>query len=249
MSKTLVFFGFSFDDQDFLRLYRLLKNEVGGMLPQCYVVTLDTNAKRKLNELGIQATPILTGATYFVQKLKKELVEQGLMLPDSQYLGIPEMLKVLVSEDRKIQKLGLAEHPDLVYSVAYQNGFMHALQRLATGRNSGVCSCGPHMIDTIKLYDPAIKTASRKKHYEQIAYLTGYQTGLVFYLSTPEERKKVPLYFMYGCNEDIMNLEQCANLEKEAAASNRSAHEQAEKAVKGMRKDIFILYPPFFCAL
>lgn len=111
-------------------------------------------------------------------------------------------------------------------------------------RNSGECSCGPHVLDMIKSFDPAIKRALRKKHYVQVALLTGRQTGLVFYLSSPEERKKVRLYYMYGCNEEIMNVEQCVNLEKEAATSNRSAHEQAEKAVKGIPKGIFIHYPP-----
>lgn len=244
MSKTLVFFGFSFDDKDFLRLYRLLKKEVGGMLPQCYVVTLDTKAKRKLKELGIEATPILTGATYFIKKLKKILVQEGAMLPDSQYLGISEMLKVLFSENRKIQRLGLARHPDLLYTVAYQDGFTHALHRLAMTRNSGECGCGPHVLEMIKSFDTTIKRALRKKHYVQVALLTGYQTGLVFYLSSPEERKKVRPYYMYGCNEEIMNVEQCVNLEKEAAASNRSAHEQAEKAVRGILKGIFIRYLP-----
>ncbi len=245
MSKTLVFVGFSFDDEDFLRLYRLLKKEVGGMLPQCYVVTLDKKAKRKLEELDIEAIPILTGATYFVKNLKKRLVQEGTMLPDSQFLGIPEMLKVLFSESEKIQKLSLKEHPDLLYTVAYENGFMHALNRIAMTRNSGEYGCGPHIFAMIKSFDPSIKTALRKKHYVQAALLTGFQAGLVFYLSSPEDRKKVPLYYMHGCKEEIMNVEQCIKLEKKAASSNKLAHDQAKKEVRGIPKGIFIHYPPF----
>ena len=46
MSKTLVFVGFSFQDDDFQRLYRLLNKDVSGLIPHAYVVTLEEKAQR-----------------------------------------------------------------------------------------------------------------------------------------------------------------------------------------------------------
>jgi NAD-dependent SIR2 family protein deacetylase len=247
MSKTLVFFGFSFDDEDFQRLYRLLRREVGGLIPQLYVVTLDEQAKEKLDSLGIAATPIITSATFFIKQLKKKLVEDKTMLPDQQYCGIYEILAVVYAEHEKLSRLGLAKHPDSLYSLTYQDGLKHAIERLLATKKCGEYSCGQHMINVIQSYGDLIKECLHQGNYNDVAYFTGYENGLMYFLLDEEQRKSnpVPLYFIFGCNADILNFEQYTKLEKKAARLHKSAHKLAEKMTGKVSEGIVFHHRPF----
>lgn len=244
MSKTLVFFGFSFDDEDFQRLYRLLKKEVGGLVPRSYVVTLDEQAKENLNSLGINATPIITSATFFVEQLKKKLVKDKLMLPDQQYNGIDKILTDVYIEHEKISKLSLTKHPDSLYSLLYQDGLQHAFERLLTTKKSGQNSCAQKMINIIESYDVLIKERLHEGNYPDVAYFTGYQAGLVYFLLDKKGRRSMPMYFLFGCG-DIMNFEQYIKLEKDAARLHKSAHKMAEKITSTVSEGLVFHHKPF----
>jgi NAD-dependent SIR2 family protein deacetylase len=247
VSKTLVFFGFSFDDEDFKRLYRLLRREVGGLIPGFYVVTLDERAKEKLDSLGIAATPIITSATFFVRQLKKKLVEDKAMLPDQQYVSIYKILVDVYAEHEKLSRLGLAEHPDSLYSLTYQDGLQHAFERLLATKNSGENSCIQHMINVIQSYDDTIKERLHKGNYNDVAYFSGYRNGLICFLLDEQQResKPVPLYFMFGCKADIMNFEQYIKLEKKASRLHKSAHKLAEKLTGKVPEGLVFHHTPF----
>lgn len=244
VSKTLVFFGFSFDDEDFQRLYRLLKKEVGGLVPRSYVVTLDEQAKEKLDLLGINATPIITSATFFVEQLKKKLVEDKLMLPDQQYNGIGKVHEDVFIEHMKTSELGLVKHPDSLYSLFYQDGLLHAFERLLTTKKSGQNSCPQKMIHIIDSYDVLIKERLHKGNYADVAYFTGYRAGLLYFLSDEKGRRSMPRYFLFGCG-DIMNLEQYIKLEKNAARLHKSAHKMAEKIASRASEGLVFHHKPF----
>ena len=244
MSKTLVFFGFSFDDEDFQRLYRLLKKEVGGLVPQSYVVTLDEQAKEKLDSLGINATPIITSATFFVEQLKKKLVKDKLMLPDQQYNGIDKVLEDEYIEHAKLSRLSLVKHPDSLYSLFYQDGLKHAFERLLTTKNSGQNSCAQKMINMIQSYEDLIKERLHEGNYPDVAYFTGYEAGLLYFLLDEKGRRSMPMYFLFGCG-DIMNFEQYIKLEKDAARLHKSAHKMAEKIASTVSKGLVFHHKPF----
>ena len=69
VSRTLLFVGFSFEDEDFRRLCRLVSKDVGGIMPASYIDTVDAKAGQKIQSLGLYATPIVTEATYFLSVL------------------------------------------------------------------------------------------------------------------------------------------------------------------------------------
>lgn len=245
MSKTLVFFGFSFDDEDFLRLYRLLSKDVANLIPRLYVVTLDEQAKEKLASLRINATPIITSATFFVQQLKKKLVEVKFMLPDQQYDGIDEAHDIVGVEHEKLSRLGLGKHPDSIYSLFYQDGLLHAFERLSATKNSGENSCAQKMINIIRSYDVLLKERLHKGDYPDVAYFTGYQIGLMYFLLNEKSRRSMPMYFLFGCN-GVTNLEEYLKLEKDAAKFHKSAHKVAEKLASEVSSEGLVFHhPPF----
>jgi NAD-dependent SIR2 family protein deacetylase len=244
MSKTLVFFGFSFEDEDFLRLYRLLAKDIGGLIPQAYVVTLDEQAKEKLDSLGINAIPIITSATFFVKQLKKKLVKERFMLSDQQYNGIDKAHEDVYIEHIKLSRLGIAKHPDSLYSLAYQDGLLHAFERLLVTKKTGQNSCAQKMINTIKSYDVLIKERLHKGNYVDVAYFTGYQSALIYFLSDKKGRRQMPMYFLFGCG-DIMNFEQYIKLEKNTARLHKSAHKMAKKLTNRVPEGLVFHHKPF----
>jgi len=244
MSKTLVFFGYSFDDEDFQSVYHLLKKEVGGMIPQLYVVTLDEQAREKLNSRGIKATPVITSATFFVEQLKKKLVEDKLMLPDEQYNGIDKGLEDVYVEHMKTSTLGLAKHSDSFYSLLYQDGLQHAFQRLLATKKSGQNSCAQKVINIVNSYDALIKVRLHEGNYPDVAYFTGYMNGLIYFLSDKKGRRSLPLYFLFGCG-DIMNFKHFIKLEKDAARLHKSAHKMAEKIASKASEGLVFHRKPF----
>lgn len=244
MSKTVVFFGFSFDDEDFQRLYRLLKKEVGGLVPRSYVVTLDEQAKEKLNSLGINATPIITSAAFFVQQFKEKLIEEKLMVPDKKFAGIYDAHKKVVKEHLKTSALTLSKHPDSIYSLFYQDGLLHAFERLLATKDSGQNSCPYHMIKQIDSYDELIKERRRKRNYPDVAYFIGYQAGLIYFLLDEKDRVSFPMYFLFG-SEEITSYNQFIKLEKDAAKMHKTAHKLAKKIVSRIKEGIVIHHTPF----
>jgi hypothetical protein len=245
ISKTLVFFGFSFTDEDFQRLYKFLMKEVGGLIPRSYVVTLDEKAKDKLDKLGINAIPIITKATFFVKEFKKKLIERKDMLPDELYDGIEMKLLSVYEEHEKLARIGLAKHPDSLYALSYQDGLIHAFERLLATKKSGENSCGQHIINVIRSYDPHIKDCLHKGKYNDVAYFTGYQAGLAYFILDEKQRQSMPIYFMFGNAANIMNLKQYLKLEKNAAKLHKSAHKKAEKLTRGVSEGFVLHHTPF----
>jgi len=244
MSKTLVFFGFSFDDEDFQKLYRLLRKEVGGLIPRSYVVTLDEQAKEKLNSLDINATPIITSAVFFIQQFKKKLIEEKMMLPDQKYDGILEALLKVGIEHDKTSTLFVEKHPDSIYSLCYQDGLQHAFERILATKSSGEYSCVHRVVNLIESYEDLIKERLHERRYPDVAYLYGYQYGLMYLLFDEEGRQSIPMYFLFGC-EDITNFDQYIKLEKNADKMHKTAHKFAEKIASRISKDLVYHHPPF----
>jgi len=244
MSKTLVFFGFSFDDEDFQRLYRLLKKEVGGLIPQSYVVTLDKQAKEKLSSLKINATPIITSAAFFIQQFKTKLVEEKLMLPDEKFDGIYEALEKVMIEHGKTSIYYHKNHPDSIYSLCYQDGLQHAFERMLATKSSGEYSCGTRVVNGIESYEHLIKERLHQRRYNDVAYFRGYQSGLMYLLLDEKDRALMPLYFLFKC-EDITSFDQYKKLEKNAAKMHKAAHKLAEKRAKGISKNLVYHHTPF----
>jgi NAD-dependent SIR2 family protein deacetylase len=244
MSKTLVFFGFSFEDEDFLRLYRLLSRDTAGLIPQLYVVTRDEHAKEKLVSLHISATPILTSAAFFVQQLKKKLVEIKFMIPDQQYEDLNKLLLSVLLEHRRLSKLGLVKHPDAIYSLVYQDGLLHAFERLGATKNSGENSCPTRTINVIESYDTLIKQHLHRHRYLDVAYFTGYQVGLTHFLLDEKSRYSMPMYFLFGVGP--LSREEYLKLEKDAGELHKSAHKVAKERVSEIgSKALVIHHPPW----
>jgi NAD-dependent SIR2 family protein deacetylase len=241
MSKTVVFFGFSFDDDDFQKLYRLLRKEVEGFMPRLYVVTLDETAKNKLDLLKIRAIPIITDAVFFVKQLKKMLVEKKWMVSDDRYKAVRTMLSKVRNEHTMLMSaMKVKNHPDACYSLFYQDGLIHSFERLLAIMRTGENSCGQHVKEYIEENEDLIKHCLRKREFVDVAYLRGYQAGLIYFL-LENDSSDMPLYLLFGC-KDIKTFKEFAELEKDAKKFHESAHAMAEEIARSVESDKLIVH-------
>jgi SIR2-like domain len=72
-TKTTLFLGYSFRDDDFNQIYELVRDQLGPMLPRPVIVTLDDSFD--LAEYP-GAEVVVTDATYFFSELKRAIVSR-----------------------------------------------------------------------------------------------------------------------------------------------------------------------------
>lgn len=244
VSKTIIFVGFSLEDEDFQKIYRLLKKDTNDIMPLSYIVTLDEHAQDKIQALKMNTSPIITDAAYFIEKFKEKLVEEKNMLPDTNFDDLFEILEKVRSEHYKLSLLNLNDHPDCIYSLAYQDGLSHSFQRAIKKMSFGEYSCIVHLSQLIESYDERIKQYLHNKRYMDFAYFQGYQNGLIYIIDT-KSRDSLPLYYLFR-QGDILTYEQYIKFEVDAPKMHKSAHERAVKLINEIKpNDVVIHHPPF----
>lgn len=225
-TKTVLFVGYSFGDSDFNRIYRFISKEMADVLPRSYVVTLgDPDAA---NTHG--AHIIKTDATFFVRCLKGKLLSRGCLLDDERWFGIAEQLfDVERRHDELYEKIDLRRLPAAVLCGHYQDGLIHAFERMLRQRRTGEYSHIHRVEQLVGKYEERRKELVRAKRYQDAAYATGYQNGLLYLLIDDRGRRALPLYFVYGSSVELRSLTAFRREAKVAQQLHRQAYAQAER--------------------
>ncbi len=194
-TKTIVYVGYSFSDHDFASLHRYISRELRQVVPTAYIVTLDRSSQDRFEALGL--TPIFTDATYFIRTLKKHIEGDGHFLPDERFDGIPiARLRASVEHDKLHRRFRAQGTPDMVFCSAYQDGLIHAFDRILarrhTGQYSHKCDVGKQLI----LYDQIRGRHLKHRSYYDAAYAEGYFKGLFYLVCDDGQRKNMPFYFI-----------------------------------------------------
>src|SRR5260221_14023455 len=241
-TKTVVYVGFSFLDDDFVRLHALLSKEMGGLRPQSYIVTLDQASDDRFR--NHQLIPLYTDGTFFLKTLKARLVSERAMLPDTVYDDIEATIERRDNAQHDTLSINTHRYPEVIYSLFYQDGLRHALGRILTLRSTGYYShvCNPR--DVVTSYEKLRKTALREGRFGDAAYIDGYMNGHVFFLAPPEGRKKLPLFFLHGPRDTIASL---TALKKHLRIGNelhRAASRSAARQVKKLPAGVVMHHKP-----
>jgi hypothetical protein len=87
------------------------------------------------------------------------------------------------------------------------------------------------------------KRAARK--YSDVAYIEGYVNALT-YLDMPDDsRKAMPLYYVFGCKDDLRTLAQYKRACKNARTLHRAAYLSAVKLTKQTADGVVLHHRPF----
>ena len=92
-TKTVVFAGYSLRDSDFARVYKLIANRMGELLPRSYLVTIDDGEPPSLAS-GMHV--IGTSGTHFLNELARQIPPDE-FVPESRLRAIP-MIRAILRE-------------------------------------------------------------------------------------------------------------------------------------------------------
>lgn len=243
-TRTFVYVGFAFSDEDFVRLHALLSDEMKGLHPQSYIVTLDRASDARFREHGL--IPIYADGARFLRAVKAILVRDKVMLSDRVYLGIDPLIRKLTSLHLQVAELDARRYPEVIYTLCYQDGLKHALTRILTLQHTGYYShvCNPR--DAFLDYEERRKIALRQHEFVEAAYLDGYMNGLVAFLAEPPMRRAVPMFFFHGREEPVTSLHQFKRLLSRAGAFSKAASAAARRLVRERgSRDLVIHHPPW----
>ena len=242
-TKTILYVGYSFRDDDFLRIHSILRDEMGELLPHAYIVTIDQSGEERFRNLGL--TPIFTDATYFISVLKQHILQEACFLPDDRFDDIPRMIVRIMEKQSQLQEhFNLVKSPDVVYSWCYQDGLLHCLQRILALQNTGSYSDSHNVMRKVNVYERIRKRKLREKNYFDVAYVEGYRSGLMFLLTDDEMRDSLPLYYTFGAKYGAVTLEEFKRYRRGARRMHKAAFKQAQEMTKRAGSDFVFRHLP-----
>jgi hypothetical protein len=245
-TKTLVYIGFSFSDDDFTRIHDALTAEMRGLRPHGYLVTLDRSSPTRFAEKGL--TPICTDGTFFLAKVKERLISDGHMLHDERFAGIESLMATVLEAHEDLAKIDARTYPDVIYGLCYQDGLIHSLERILSLRKTGRYSDPKSTRKTAEAYFQGLRPQKLKKgRYHDVAYIDGYINGLIHLLASDKDRKTVPIYYAFGIKEPIRDKKQHMKSLRKAQRSSRKEHRWAVNLVqkRGVTDGIVPHHTPF----
>lgn len=242
-TKTLLFIGYSFGDEDFSMIQQYLSKEMRGLNPHAYVVTIDDNAKEKFK--GMNITPIITDCTFFIEKLKELLIKDDLIIPDDNLYMASGYLEFMYGIHKKIDEIDLRTNPEVIYTLSYQDGLIHALERVEARHKTGEYSNPYNIINVTQAYLEERAVKLKKKQYFDVAYIDGYVNGMLFLINDKELKDKTNPFYLFSYRDKINNFEEYLNLINNDKVYHKNARNLAEKIVKTVGPEITVHHPPF----
>jgi hypothetical protein len=245
-TKTILYVGYSFNDEDFIRIHSMLRNEMGQLMPHGFIVTLDHEGEAKYRNLGL--TPIFTDATHFISVIKHHVVQDGHMLTDEVFDEVLEKLNAVEEAHFVLfDEFDIAESPDIIYAAIYQDGLIHAFERILSLKNSGYYSHKCNIAASLHGYHKMRKDKLKLRKYHDVAYIEGYMNGHLFLVIDHEYREDLPLYYIFGAKEQPRTSDEFAELRKNSFDYHKSAYRFAMRLSKekGYRKGMAIHHTPF----
>ncbi len=231
--------GYSFQDDDFNKIYTFLKKEMDDILHRSYIVSLDTPLA-KLN-----STVINTDATYFIRVLKEQLIKEKQIIDDQRFEGVSLALEKVQMNHYVLSEIDLKKNPEIIYATSYQDGLIHSFERMLTLKKTGYYSHECNIKKSIEKYHKIRKEKIQKKKYFDVAYIDGYINGLIYLLVNDLARKGIPFYYVFGSKRDILNIKDFIKISKQSRKIHKSAYQLAERLTKQYSATETLHHTPF----
>jgi hypothetical protein len=194
-------------------------------------VSLDRSAETRFKSLGL--TPIFTDAAYFVEVLKKHLQTDKHSLSDDRLAAVPLALARANTEHARLHEaFKIAAGPEVVYAACYQDGLIHALERITSRLHAGDDSHQCEMAARVQKY-PSIRAENlRARRYLDVAYIEGYINGLLYLLFDDAAPAHIPYYFVFGLRDQSANLAQYKKALRSLPRPHKAANALAGRLVR-----------------
>jgi hypothetical protein len=245
-TKTVVFVGYSLRDDDFLRIWNLVRRELRELIPAAYWVTLSSDGVgRTLPGL----IPIVTDGVNFLKTLKSKLVAEDLMVSDRNWVTVHRLLDKVSREHLQFSRnVSPSINPEAIYALVYQDGLIHACEWLLAQAKAGKASHECYIHSAAAQYEQLRSDFLSAKRFADVAYVEGFLNGLVFAISSHKERRSLPLYFVFGAKEDLTTLLKYKKWARKAESLHKSAFKSATRVASkrvGSDASLVIHHIPF----
>jgi NAD-dependent SIR2 family protein deacetylase len=185
--KTIIYVGYSLSDENYLRLLRNIAKMMNGNIRQSYFIAPSIDEKG-LKSAPIPLVPIETDGGYFFEEVRKLLADRCEMTKDSAFFNCDLLLDEAADKHNKTaDKFIKTQHPILIFVLSYQDGLIHALQRIHRMRKSGEYYSMNGIRARVRVYEHKIREYLGKGDFWNAAYAQGYQAGLLYLLLKSED--------------------------------------------------------------
>ena len=246
-TKTVVFIGFSFGDEDFSQIINYLREEMGAVFPHIYIVTLDETLKNRLAYKNL--TSIVTSGTFFLHQLKLELIEKGIIINHSASPLITEALWTMEELHDKIATIDLSQYPCAIYTLSYQDGVIHAFERFQKNYKTGEYNQPGQLGRKVRVYEEWIKNFLEAENYWDATYYEGYINGLVLIEACEDEDNilsKFPFLFLPNAKQALTSYDIYMDELKRVSHGRSKYQKQAKGIVKrNAGEGIVLHHPPY----
>jgi NAD-dependent SIR2 family protein deacetylase len=244
-TKTLVFFGYSFNDEDFNRLFSFVRSQLGDFIKKFYIVTLDESNDDKWKALGLH--PIYTAAEYFLQILIHKLQAKECLISDNVIDAVQTQLHLVTNEHILLpDKIKITDYPEMIFCLSYQDGLIQGFEHFLHHVEYGESLCKVEIRNILKSHEKLVKEKQSHKKWFDVAYLKGYLNAHIFVMLNENERKLLPHYLDLSMNEELWTFEEYKKSLTTAKRKHKSISEYASKfAKKYAHPDIVVHHTPF----
>lgn len=239
-TRSVVFVGYSLRDDDIRQVIEALRAGLDTAARPTYFVHPNPAFVSPL----AGAKVLNTSAAYFVELLDKALVAAGYLLPLSIYDRAETIdQRLRKARTRVDETLVPWRHPLAILNHAYQDGLADAIDHAAATRQTGDDRQHHELIHRARGYDAARRKAARARHYWDVAYIEGYEAGLIALGSPQFPLRLLPLYYCPGVGADT-SYTRVARAIRAGPSSHRAVYAWASRQTKDLPKDMYFYHPP-----
>ena len=246
-TKTVVFIGFSFGDDDLNQIMDYLQKEMEDIFPHIYLVTLDDQIKNRITYKN--STAIVTAGTYFIHQLKTALIDKGLITNYDIKGDVSAILDEIETVHQNTSRINVLDYPCVVYSLVYQDGIIHALERYLQNYKTGEY-CVPNKIKHIVCsYQEYIELYHDVHHYINEAYCLGYRNAHIimeFIAKDKNVLKSVSPFFLPNAKRALKSMQIFMDELNRVSSLKSKYTKHAKEAIKELSdNDIVVHHPPY----
>lgn len=246
-TKTVVFIGFSFGDDDLNQIMEYIQQEMEDLYPQIYLVTLDDQLKDRIAYNN--STAIVTAGTYFVHQLKNALIDKGLIVNNNMYADVSVLLDKVNYIHKETSSISVLDYPSVVYSLVYQDGIIHAFERYLQNYNTGEY-CIPGKIEQIVCsYQEYVEAFHEARNYFNESYCLGYRNAHVILAFIEKDKnvlKSFSPFYLPNAKRALKNSEVFMNELARVSTLKSKYTKHAKEVIKEIHDgDIVVHHPPY----
>lgn len=253
-NKTVVFIGYSLEDEDFKKIWNYIDNVLENLKPHFYIVSPDESMQEKMKEKNVSV--INTIGSEFIEKIRQKLIENKFLLDSRILYSVAEAALNLALEthSKTCKKYKENKESLIMYSLPFQDGVIHSLQRIIARKNTGEYLNPNYLLSSIETYYNMFEDYIKNNNIIDAAYVLGYAHAMdtTFYMyncmyfnEEPEEKNIISLYYLptnklYNKIDDFIE-----GLKKFKIKKYIKFIKELEERFGGSNSKLDIHHPPF----